>query len=164
MCSKRAFGQQADARGENKARARALSTWLKRCRSSMGEVKGETFMRMLEALVESVLLYGTEVGSAVRMVKSSWEAEAQGHSKLDMLQRLLNTGCKLRCVDVISKRVWRIVAKLRGGMAELRVETGRWCGLKREERLCKQCTQQFIENEEYFLLKCWSVMEEREVM
>ena len=27
--------------------------------------------------------------SAVRMVKSSWEAEAQDHSKLDVLQRLL---------------------------------------------------------------------------
>ena len=127
----------------------------------MGEVKGETFMRMLVALVESVLLYGTEVGSAVRVVKSSWEAEAQGHSKLE---KMLDTGCKLRCVDVASKRVWRIVAKLRGGMAELRVKTGRWCGLKRVERLCKQCMQQDIEDKEHFLLKCWSVTEEREVM
>ena len=100
----------------------------------------------------------------MRMVKSSWEAEAQGHSRLDMLQRLLDTGCKLRCVDVTSKRVWRIVVKLRGGMAELRVETGGWCGLKREERLCKEYMQQVIENEEYFLLKCWSVKEEKEVM
>ena len=44
-----------------KAGARALSAWLKRCRTSVGEVKGETFVRLLEALVESVLLYGAEV-------------------------------------------------------------------------------------------------------
>ena len=60
---------------------------------------------------------------AVRMVKSSWEAEAQDHSKLDVLQRLLANGCKLNCVDVARKRVQRIVAKWRDGTAELRVET-----------------------------------------
>ena len=27
--------------------------------------------------------------------------------------------------------------KLRGGMAELRIETGRWCGLQRDEQICK---------------------------
>ena len=26
--------------------------------------------------------------------------------------------------------------KLRGGTAELRIETGRWCGLRRDERIC----------------------------
>ena len=30
-----------------------------------------------------------------------------------------------------------MLAKLRGGTAELRVETGRWNGLKKEERICK---------------------------
>ena len=25
----------------------------------------------------------------------------------------------------------------RGGTAELRIETGRWCGLRRDERTCK---------------------------
>ena len=263
-----------------KTGARALSAWLKRCRTSVGEVKGETFVRLLEALVELVLLYGAEVwgggkqlglieqvqmraariflgvgrlhprvalqfemrmvpleweakrrcveywvnvlrmsdcrlvklvmvealemrgriewvrdlqrslnafgwgnvnvedlgrlsageigqmlhDSAVRSVKSSWEAEAQDRSKLDVLQRLLVNGCKARCVDVASKSVRRIVAKLRGRTAELRVETGRWCGLKRDERLCKQCTKQEVEDEEHFLLRCGDMMKEREVM
>ena len=56
--------------------------------------------------------------SAFRMVKSSWEAETHDRSKLDVLQRALVNGCKLRCVDVASKRVQRIVAKLRDGTAE----------------------------------------------
>ena len=56
--------------------------------------------------------------STVRRVKSSWEAEALDCSKLDVLQRLLVNGCKLRCVHVASKRARRIAAKLRGETAE----------------------------------------------
>ena len=29
--------------------------------------------------------------------------------------------------------------KLRGGMAELRIETSRWCGLRSDEWICKIC-------------------------
>ena len=47
-----------------------------------------------------------------------------------------------------------MLAKLRGGTAELRVETGRWNGLKKKERICKQCTMGKVENEEHFLLRC----------
>ena len=41
----------------------ALSDWLRRCRATVGEVKGATFVRLLEMLVESVLLYGVEACS-----------------------------------------------------------------------------------------------------
>ena len=34
------------------------------------------------------------------------------------------------------KELRGIMAKLRGGTAELRVETGRWIGLRREDRIC----------------------------
>ena len=43
-----------------KAGAKALSDWLRRCRATVGEVRGATFVRLLEMLVESVLLYGVE--------------------------------------------------------------------------------------------------------
>ena len=48
-----------------KAGARALSDWLRRCRATMREVRGATFVRLMESLVESVLLYGAEVWGAV---------------------------------------------------------------------------------------------------
>ena len=41
--------------------AGALSSWLRRCRASVGEVRGGTFERLLEMLVGLVLLYGVEV-------------------------------------------------------------------------------------------------------
>ena len=47
--------------------------------------------------------------SVVRMVKSSWEEEAQDRSKVDVLQRLLVNGCQSRCIDMASKRVRRIL-------------------------------------------------------
>ena len=44
-----------------KAGAKALSDWIRRCRVAVGELRGETFVKLLEMLVDSVLLYGAEV-------------------------------------------------------------------------------------------------------
>ena len=45
-----------------KAGARALCAWLRKCNIAIGEVKGESFMRLLAALVDSVLLNGQRCG------------------------------------------------------------------------------------------------------
>ena len=63
-------------------------------------------------------------------------------------------GSKGRCMDVKCKRLRRMLAMLRGGTAALRIETRRWNGLKREERICRQCTMGEIEDEEHF---CYGV-------
>ena len=39
-----------------KAGAKALSDWIRRCRVAVGELKGETFVKLLEMLVDLVLL------------------------------------------------------------------------------------------------------------
>ena len=44
-----------------RAGARALCAWLRRCRVAVGEVQGESFVWLLEAMVQSVLLYRAEV-------------------------------------------------------------------------------------------------------
>ena len=44
-----------------KAGARALSEWLRKCRVAVGEVRGETFVKLMEVLVGCVLMYGAEV-------------------------------------------------------------------------------------------------------
>ena len=43
-----------------KAAAKALSDWLRRCTATVWEVRRATFLRLLEMLVESVLLYRVE--------------------------------------------------------------------------------------------------------
>ena len=72
------------------------------------------------------------------------------HCKLGAMQRLPVRGSEDRCMDVKCKRLRRMLAMLRGGSAALRIETGRWNGLKREERICRQCTMGEIEDEEHF--------------
>ena len=81
-----------------------------------------------------------------------------------MLQGLLPSGGKAKCMDVNCKRRRRVLAKLRGGTAALRIETGRWSGLKREERSCRQCTVEEVEDEEHFLLRCEGWRQEREML
>ena len=40
---------------------KALNDWMKRCRVMVCELRGETVVKLLEMLVDSVLLYGAEV-------------------------------------------------------------------------------------------------------
>jgi len=40
--------------------------------------------------------------------------------------------------------------KLRGGTAELRIDTGRWCGLRRDEQICKMCDERQVDGVEHF--------------
>ena len=75
-----------------KAGARALSAWLKRCRATVGVVKGKSFTKVWGALVESVLLYSTEVCGcgrqallleqvqlrAARIFLGGWETTSEG--------------------------------------------------------------------------------------
>ena len=51
--------------------------------------------------------------------------------------------------------------KLRRGTAELRIETGRWSGLRRDERICKMCDKGEVEDAEHFFLHCNCMAEER---
>ena len=41
------------------------------------------------------------------------------------------------------------------------METGRWSGLRREERICKQCTLGEVEDEAHFVLRCEALLKER---
>ena len=67
-------------------------------------------------------------------------------------------GCSARCVQVARKELRRIMANLRGGTVELRVETGR------EDRICGQCGLKGVENVEHFVLRCSGLVREKEVL
>ena len=78
-----------------------------------------------------------------------------------MVKELRKIRCEATCIDVESKGIRRMLTKPRGGTAELRVETGRWSGLRREERICKQCALGEVEDEAHFVLRCEALSEER---
>ena len=51
-----------------KAEGKALSDWLRRCRVTVGDLRGETFTKLLKLLVDSVLLYGAEAWCCSRQL------------------------------------------------------------------------------------------------
>ena len=51
------------------AGTRALSSWLRSCRAMVREVRGTTFRKLMETLVETVLLYGAEAWGGSRILE-----------------------------------------------------------------------------------------------
>ena len=100
---------------------------------------------------------------AWRKVRQVWREEARGRSKLVMIGRLMDYECKAQCVEIDGKGQRSMLAKLRGGTAGLRIETGssRWCGLERQERICKCCESGEVEDVKYLVMRCAHVKEER---
>ena len=98
---------------------------------------------------------------AWRKVREVWREEARGQSKLVMIGRLMDYECKTQCVEVKCKRQRSMLAKMRGGTAELRIETGRRRGLEGQERICKYCESGEVEDVEHLVMRCAHVKEER---
>ena len=109
-------------------------------------------MREVQHLVKDI---------AWRKVREGWREEASQRLKLEVIGRLMDGECMPRCVEVACKRQRRMLVNLRGGTAELRIETGRWSGLSRDEQICKNCDEGEVEDGEEFLLRCACVAEER---
>ena len=99
--------------------------------------------------------------TAWQRVKAVWREKAKGSSKLEMTGKLMNNECKAHCVGMDCKRRRRMMAKLRGGTAELGIEIGRWHGLRREDRVCKECGSGEVEDTEHIVMKCAYVVKER---
>ena len=56
-------------RREQKAGAGALSDWRRKCRTLIGEIRGVTFKRLVEMLVDLVLLYGVDVWGCTKQLR-----------------------------------------------------------------------------------------------
>src|SRR6185295_19084578 len=55
----------------------------------------------------------------------------------------------------------RYLTMLRGGTNNLRIETGRWKKEREEERVCRVCMGEEVEDEKHFLLRCPMYARER---
>ena len=60
---------------------------------------------------------------------------------------------ELYVFKVRNKRNRSLLSRLRAGCLDLEIETGRWRGIQREDRICKLCNNG-IENEIHFLFHC----------
>ena len=58
------------------------------------------------------------------------------------------------CAVLKRKRDRRMMIKLRGGTAAFQIEVGRWQGVERKERACKECQSEEVEDVCHRLLRC----------
>ena len=98
---------------------------------------------------------------AWRQVVESWRVEARSHSKIVEVWKLIEKGCEARCVEVKCMRKRRIMTKLRGGTAGLEIEMGRWWGISREEKMCKNSQSGEEDSVEHLVLRGTTMTEER---
>jgi len=56
------------------------------------------------------------------------------------------------------------LTKIRGGSNRLRIETGRWSAIPKEERFCEICASGEVEDETHFMLFCPAYRDLREKM
>ena len=54
-----------------------------------------------------------------------------------------------------------MMTRLRGGTAELGIKVGKWHGVRREDKVCKECRNGEVEDIVHFVIQCEYVAEER---
>jgi len=70
-----------------------------------------------------------------------------------MMKEIVALELESSCAVLKRKRDRRMMIKLRGGTAAFQIELGRWQGVERKERTCKEC-QSEVEDVCHWLLQC----------
>ena len=82
-----------------------------------------------------------------------WRTRLEGSSKLRLYRLVKQSLVREEYLKSSNIEGRRQMVRFRGGTNTLRIETGRWEGLQREERICLQCLQG-VEDERHVLLHC----------
>ena len=76
-------------------------------------------------------------------ITEEWKKEMHEKPKLSMMELIAECGVESSCAVLKSKAERRMMLKLRGGtnlqLKTSQIKMGRWHGVKREERVCKEC-------------------------
>ena len=94
------------------------------------------------------------VSAAWRNVISVMNKDMEEKPKLRILKEIADLKLELRCALVKEERERSMLMKLRGETAAIQVEVGRWRGVKREEKICKECQSGEVEDVCHWLLRC----------
>ena len=112
-------------------------------------MSGEVIIKLSEANWKRMLL-----SIAWRNARDEWRKETHERSKLSMLKLAMECDAESSCAFLKLKSERRMMLKLRGGTAAFQIETGRRHGVKREERLSKECQSGEVEDVNQWLMWC----------
>ncbi len=89
------------------------------------------------------------------VLEKDWQKSANTKSKLDLYNNIKTKfGVEKYLLLNIDKYEKSLLSQLRYGILPLRIETGRFCNEKREDRLCVFCDTNSVESTEHFLFEC----------
>ena len=88
-------------------------------------------------------------------------AHIQNTNKLTFLKSLKEVYKSEKYLKINNLGTRRAITKLRTSNHTLAIEAGRWTNIERGNRLCKQCTENKIEDEIHFLFQCTKYTAER---
>ena len=87
--------------------------------------------------------------------RRKWHLEAYGKSKLCTFVKIHDfEERKVLLKANLERNVRSLIAKLKSGILPLRLETGRYKGMNREDRVCQVCDNGEVEDEVHFLFRC----------
>jgi hypothetical protein len=93
--------------------------------------------------------------------ESEWREQVERKSKLRLYKTLKTRLVLEDYVVELEREKRRQLTMLRGGTNKLRIETGRWRNEVEQDRVCRVCLCQEVENEKHFLLACPMYVRER---
>ena len=128
--------------------------WVKNMAKCVGEfewqgIGGDAIKGLTDAEIGDML---TSV--AARKVRSMLMKELEERPKLGMMKKIAALELESSCAVLKGKRDRRMIIKLRGGTAAFQIEVGRWQGVERKERTCKECQSEEVEDVCHWLFQC----------
>ena len=107
-------------------------------------------------IAKSILIRFNDVFSQTAL------AHIQNTNKLTFLKSLKEVYKSEKYLKINNFGNRRAITKLRTSNHTLAIAAGRWTNIERENRLCKQCTENKIEDEIHFLFQCTKYTAERQ--
>ena len=93
--------------------------------------------------------------SEMQIYQETLQNEMKEMSRLTIYNQIKSDFKLEQYVEHIQNRKQRgILARARMGVLPIHIETGRYCGKPRDERLCYFCDEQVVEDEAHLLLHC----------
>ncbi len=92
--------------------------------------------------------------SLMDCVENEWKRSACNKTKLELYNNIKHKFGAERYLLLNIEYEKSLLSQLRYGILPLRIETGRFCNEKREDRLCVFCDTNTVENTEHFLFEC----------
>ena len=95
----------------------------------------------------------------------NWKKEVNGMPKLRTYAKIKTEyGQDQILCKTITPKHRSVISKIRSGTFPIEIETGRYRQIALQDRLCKSCRDQAIEDEMHFVIKCCAYDNERQLM